>query len=294
MNILLTGGSGFLGSALARRWVGDGHALTLLLRPASSLRRIEALQGRVAIERFDNDDSLRASVARAQPDLVVHTACSYGRRGESALQTFDANTRFGMVLLDALLAGPARGVHVVNTGSVLAPEVSAYAMSKHQFSQWGRALARDNPAQLRFVDVRLQHMYGPDDDASKFTTHVLHACRRGEARLALTAGQQRRDFIYIDDVVDAYECIRANPGALDTLHSIDVGSGEAPTVREFVETVRELTGSGTVLDFGAVPYRANEAMHCCADVTTLQALGWTRRHSLRQGIQKTIDREFHS
>jgi CDP-paratose synthetase len=291
VNILLTGGSGFLGSALAARWMADGHALTLLLRPSSSLRRLEALRESVHIVRCKGDDDIAAAVREAAPDVVVHTACSYGRRGESTLQTFDANTRLGLLLVGAALEGGDRRIDFVNTGTVLAPHVNAYALSKRQFSDWGALLARRDPARLRFVNVRLQHMYGPHDDETKFTTHVIRALRRNEPRLALTAGEQRRDFVYIDDVVDAYETIRAHLDGFDAATDIDLGFGEAPTVRQFVETAHALAGSTTVLDFGAVPYRPDEAMHCQADVAALARLGWRPRFGLREGLLKTIETE---
>ncbi len=71
----------------------------------------------------------------------MHTACSYGRKGESPLDVLDANLRFGMLLLQAALdATPRDGgpVALLNTGTVLAPDVSLYALSKTQFSAWGR------------------------------------------------------------------------------------------------------------------------------------------------------------
>lgn len=295
MRILLTGGSGFLGSALAARWTADGHALTLLLRPTSSLKRLQALHGRMRVARCEGDAEVAAAVREAAPEVIVHTACSYGRRGESTLQTFDANTRLGLLLAGAALDGAAdRRVDFINTGTVLAPHVNAYALSKRQFSDWGALLAHREPARLRFVNVRLQHMYGPHDDESKFTSHVIRACRRNEPRLALTAGEQRRDFVYIDDVVDAYETIRAHIDAFDAACDIDVGSGEAPTVRHFVETAHALAGSVTALDFGTVPYRPDEAMHCQADVAALGRLGWRPRVGLREGLLKTIETEFGS
>src|SRR5690606_3546497 len=117
---------------------------------------------------------------------------------------------------------------------------------------------------LQFVNIRLQHMYGPGDDPSKFTSHVFHACQRHQPQLALTAGEQRRDFIYIEDVVSAYGVVAGKLNELSTSDQVDVGSGNAPSVRSFVEQVHLLTGSRTELKFGAIPYRANEAMLCQA------------------------------
>lgn len=206
-------------------------------------------------------------------------------------QLIDANLRLGLLLLESLQK-TERPVTFINTGSVLAPEVSPYALTKFQFTQWGRFVAAQSAGQLRFINVLLQHMYGPGDHPSKFTTHVLHVCHRNERTLELTAGGQNRDFIYIDDVVTAYAKLLDQCTSLEPIVDIDIGSGIAPTIREFVETVHRLTASKTMLSFGALPYRSNEAMHCQADIAAMKSFGWIPKFDLEAGLKKTIEMEF--
>ena len=291
MKILLTGASGFLGSALALYWLNAGHQVALLLRPTSKLDRMRGLEASFDVGRCMADVEVVDFVKKVQPEAVVHTACSYGRQGESSLQLFDSNLRLGLVLLQSL-QNAAQPVSFINTGSALVSEVSLYALSKNQFSQWGSMLASQSSGQLRFINVQLQHMYGPGDDASKFTTHVLHACQRNDPQLKLTAGEQTRDFIYIEDVVTAYDTLLTQRNQLDTVQDIEVGSGVAPTIRQFVETAHHLTESRTKLLFGALPYRINEAMHCLANVARMSHLGWAPAFNLTAGLKKTIELEF--
>jgi len=291
VKILLTGASGFLGSALALHWHKAGHQVALLLRPTSKLDRLRGLEASFDIGRCTTDAEVAAFVKQVQPEVVVHTACAYGRQGETSLQLFDANLRLGLVILQALQHA-AQPVSFINTGSALAPDVSPYALSKNQFAQWGRMLATQSGGQLRFINVLLQHMYGPGDDASKFTTHVLHACHRNDPVLKLTAGEQARDFIYIDDVVSAYDTLLTQRHQLNTVQDIEVGSGVAPSIRQFVESAHRLTASRTELLFGALPYRANEAMHCQANVARMTQLGWVPAFDLNAGLKKTIELEF--
>lgn len=294
MKILLTGGSGFLGSALARHLLAAGHAVALLLRPTSALQRLGHAAAGMAICRGSSDGEILAFVQAQQPDVVLHTACCYGRQGETALQLWDTNLRLGLLLqqgLQAVQAGTGRRGLLVHFGSALAPEVSVYALSKAQFAAWGSSLARAGGP--RFLNLLLQHMYGPGDDPGKFSSQVLRACRSHQPTLALTAGAQRRDFIHVDDVVRACALllqpqVQAQLGDADEL---ELGSGEAPTLRSFVETVHRLTASRTTLQFGALPYRANEAMHCQADIGRLRALGWAPRLGLHDGLQHTLDNE---
>lgn len=293
MRILLTGASGFLGSALAKHLQLAGHELALLIRPTSKLNSLNSLDQHFEIGRCDTDAEIDAFVQYTKPDVVIHTACAYGRRGESTSEILDTNVRLGLVTLQALLRN-SNQITFINTGTVLMPNVSLYALSKHQFAEWGRILALQTEGKLRFVNVQLQHMYGPGDDHKKFTAHVLGTCLRNEPELDLTAGEQRRDFIYIDDVVSAYRVLAEQHNQLQTVCDIEVGSGVAPTVREFVETAHRLTGSRTQLNFGRLPYRPNEAMLCQADISQMQALGWEPSFDLHAGLSKTIELEFHT
>jgi len=291
LNIFLTGASGFLGSVVALHWLHAGHQVALLLRPNSKLDRLQGLHASFDIGRCTTDEEVAAFVKRVQPEVVVHTACAYGRQGETSLQLFDANLRLGLVLIQAL-QNAAEPVTFINSGSALAPEVSPYALSKNQFAQWGRMLATQNTGAFQFINVLLQHMYGPGDDASKFTTHVLHACHRNDPVLKLSAGEQARDFIYIDDVVSAYDTLLMQRHQLEPAQDMDVGSGVAPSIRQFVESAHRLSGSRTELLFGAIPYRANEAMHCLANLERMAQLGWTPAFDLDAGLKKTIELEF--
>jgi CDP-paratose synthetase len=292
MRILLTGASGFLGSALAIHLHEAGYQLSLLLRPTSKLDRLNNLACYFDIGRCATDADVDAFVTRTKPDVVIHTACAYGRQGETPSQILDANLRIGLVVLQALLR-LGSPVTFISTGTVLMPNVSLYALSKHQFLEWARAIAHQSAGKVKFVNVLLQHMFGPGDDASKFTTHVLQTCHRNAPELDLTGGEQRRDFIYIDDVVSAYRVLAEQHDQLDTVCDIEVGSGVAPPVREFVETVHRLTCSRTQLNFGRLPYRPNEAMHCQANIARMQALGWNLRFDLSSGLKKTIELEFN-
>lgn len=294
MRIILTGGSGFLGGALARGLQDAGHEVALLMRPTSSSRRLAGRSFKIG--RYSSDDEIRAFVEQIKPHVIIHTACAYGRQGEGLLELMDVNVRLGLVLLQAMQeaaidaqAGPPC---FINAGSALPPEVSAYALSKYQFAQWGHCAARTGSGRLQFINVELQHMYGPGDDVSKFTTHVLHACHDNEPFLKLTAGTQCRDFIYIDDVVQAYLAILEHLEQLAVGVDVPVGTGVAVSVRDYVEAAHRLCQSQTELQFGALPYRANEPMHCLADLTLMKGLGWAPHYDLRSGLQRMIEQEF--
>lgn len=285
--VILTGATGFLGSHLARRWVADGYRVVVLARDPAHLRRIGDLPV-LARPAATDLDALLAD--QAPLHAVVHCATCYGRGSESDATIFDINLAFPVKLLDATARA---GVPLfLNTDTTLPAEINAYSLSKAQFRAWGQYIARRS--HTRFVNVRLEHFFGPGDDDSKFSAHVIRSCLANVPELALTAGEQRRDFIFIDDAVDAYALLLDRASALDGgFQEYSLGSGTAVTIRDFVERVHRLTGSRTQLRFGAIPYREHEVMHSAADTGRLHALGWQPRHPLDAGLQKTIDEERH-
>lgn len=286
MRILLTGATGFLGSSLAKTLHSEGHELIILKRRTSSLRRIEPITRDIVMYDLEGLDFSVPFGMHGRVDTVIHTATCYGRGGELPDQIFETNTKLPLKLLQA---ASVSGTDVfINSDTSLDKDLNAYSLSKKQFAEWGRFYSDRHG--IQFLNLRLEHFYGPGDDKSKFTTHVIMRCLENAPELKLTLGEQKRDFIYIDDVVSAYLAVLAGREVFsERFVEMDVGSGAVVTIREFVETVWRLSGSRTKLAFGAVPYRQGEVMFAQADISSLRALGWEASHSLEQGLKLTME-----
>lgn len=288
--VLLTGATGYLGSYLAKAFVKAGHKVVVLARKTSNLSRIISIVP--SLQVFNTEDGLEVPFrSLGHVHAVVHAATCYGRDGETPLEVFEANTVFPLRLLEAATNFGADSFF--NTDTVLNEYISTYALSKHQFAEWGRNFA--NAGALKFINIHLEHLYGPGDDAGKFTTHVIRSCLNNVPEIKLTAGEQKRDFVHVDDVVRAYSCLLDNTSELGLgYHKFSIGSGQAVSVREFVNKVHRLTNSRSKLLFGALPYRKNEVMQSQADTSRLEESGWCCQMSLEQGLQQTIDLERQS
>jgi len=291
MKILITGATGFLGSALAFALANSEHKLFLLTRPQSNLSRINNPSLLEQVRCCNSDKEIKLLVHEIQPEIVIHNACSYGRLGEDAIELVNVNIKLGLLIIQALIKNDKPSTFI-NTGTILKDDVSFYAISKNQFSQWGEVSARKSLGILRFINLRLQHMYGPGDSISKFTTYVLHSCHQNITTLELSPGKQKRDFIYIDDVVSAFLILISKKDELDLFVNIDVGSGVSPTIQKFVRVVHKLTKSKTQLIFGALEYRDNEPMLCRANTKVMQSFGWKPQYDLEAGLLKMIEIEF--
>lgn len=288
MRIFLTGVTGYLGSHLAASLLANGCEIVGLKRKSSSLRRIESILPELALHDVEEVDMSNLFSQHGKIDAVIHTATCYGRNGESATQVLEANLLYPLKLMDAAVAS---GVGLfMNTDTVLDKYLNPYALSKGQFAEWGRYFSWQK--KIRFLNLKLEHFYGPGDDQSKFTTHVINSCLANLPELKLTLGEQQRDFIYIEDVVAAYLLLLDHRESFEeSFVEFEVGSGAAITIRQFVETIHRLAASTTRLDFGALPYRAGEAMFSQADTSALQALGWHCRYNIETGLKLAIDQE---
>jgi CDP-paratose synthetase len=284
--ILLTGATGYLGSCLAKALISKGHKLIILKRKNSSLLRIKSI---IQMVDFYNTENLDYSVpfnAHGKIDAVIHTATCYGRRGETPIEVLEANIEFPLRLMDA---AKVAGVRIfINTDTILDKYLNLYSLSKSQLLEWGKFFSINN--KMFFVNMRLQHFYGPGDEDSKFTMYVMNSCLKNVPELKLTLGEQKRDFIYIDDVISAYLIILEKlEGFPDFFNEFHVGSGSAVSIREFVEKVHHLTQSQTHLAFGCVPYRKGEVMSSRANIEALVKLGWFCKTNLEEGLKLVIE-----
>jgi len=286
MKVLLTGATGFLGSHLLQALLEAGHDLIILKRSFSDTWRINRFMDDICCYDLDTITLKDLFQRHGKIDTIIHTATNYGRNGETASEIFETNASFPLNLLET--AASLNTDTFFNTDTVLYNHLNYYALSKNHFKEWGRHFALMN--RIRFVNIKLEHMYGPNDDDSKFTDWVVQNFLNDISELPLTKGEQKRDFIYIDDVVHAYLTLLDNCLATkDNYLEYHLGSGNTITIRKFVETLHLLTNSSTQLNFGAIPYRVNETMNSCADISKLRQLGWKPECELTIGLKKLID-----
>jgi nucleoside-diphosphate-sugar epimerase len=281
--VLLAGGTGYLGSRMMEALLDAGHRLVVLKRPSSSLARITRFLGLGLVELRDVDDPLEG----VRADAVLHCATDYGRSGQGRESMVEANVLFPLRLLGWAATHGVRAF--LNADTALPPVTSDYALSKAQFRQW---LERDSAPPVR-VNAAIEHFYGPHDDPSRFVSHVIQRLLAQAPRLELTAGEQERDFIHVDDVVTALaRMLDWSAQAPAGLHRFEVGTGQTISIRGLVERIRDLTGNqATRLAFGALPYRPGEVMKSHADIGALTGLGWRPIIPLEEGLRRTIEAE---
>jgi len=286
--VLLTGATGFLGSHLLGMLLKKGYKVIVAKRSTSDAWRISNLLSQVVSYDVDIDGMLEKAFTEQPIDIVIHTACGYGRNGESICEVVESNLNFGLKLLDACLK-----YHVptfCNTDTLLDKHVNDYALSKCQLTEW----LQQKSNQIQVINMKLEHMYGPKDDSTKFVSWLLSQLKEGVAEVQLTSGEQLRDFIYIDDVVSAYMIVLGKAAELSEYSEFEVGTGHSIPVKSFIQSLKKAYegrfGSSSVfLNFGAIPYRDGEVMEFKVDNSALSSLDWKPAYSLAQGLKLVVE-----
>jgi CDP-paratose synthetase len=283
MRILITGGTGYLGKSFINKINALGWDVVYLLREGSQ----KSFDG--ACYDFSSGGVDRLLNKEKSFDVVFHAATCYGRDNESVSEVNKININLPLMLLEKISS--AYPITFINIDTKLNSNVNLYSYTKRTFAEYIKFL---NIANLRFLNLRLEHFFGPGAPQSNFITFLIRCFMRGDKSLSLTDGDQARDFIYIDDVISCLVFL-INASKKNLLNysylTLEVGSGEAIRIKDIVILIKELCLSNTKLDFGALPYRENESMLSKANIDPLKAMGWKPAINLVDGLKFTIKYE---
>jgi nucleoside-diphosphate-sugar epimerase len=300
MRVLVTGATGFVGANLVRRLHADGHVVHALVQRASSRWRLQGLRTRLRLHEagLESRSAVEAVVRRVRPEWVFHLA-AYG--AYSWQTDLDRMVRTNVVgTMNLVRACLRTGVAaLVNTGSSseygfkdhppgerewLDPN-SHYAVTKAAQTLFCRHTAIREGVHL--PTLRLYSVYGPWEEPGRLVpTLVLHGMER---RLPpLVAPDVARDYVYTDDVSDAF--VRAAAVAGQERGAVyNVGSGRQTTLAEVVDVVRRLMRVDAEPVWGSMPGRAWDTTVWVADNARIRAaLGWEPRHDLEDGLGRMV------
>ncbi len=289
MKILVTGGTGFLGRNLIKHFLRSSNLVALVTRDPEKVKQLSFNDSEdLYVIDSSSFSSLKNGFESFNPDLIIHTACCYGRNNEDDNFMFESNYEFGVNIFN--LANNNSKKAFINIGTSLDKHTNIYSLLKYQFVEFCNAVSKKK-TDVKFINIKLEHMYGPGDDETKFTAYIVNSCLKNIKSLDLTYGEQTRDMIYIDDVVSGIQAIMDNVQVLNNNEEIGLGFGIATSIQDFVKKVAYLSNSKTKLNFGALDYREKEMMHSVADVSRLKQFGWTPKYDLEKGILDYIEKE---
>lgn len=283
MKCIVLGGTGFLGSALIRELLCCGHEVICLVRSGSSLKCLEDVKSQITLW---NMDSLSAeAISRENIDVAYNLACRYIGGNTTNLEIVDANYRVPSQFLFDCIDGNVSRFITIGTG--LPDDFNLYAITKKQFADLGKYYVAEQERRnqvFSFCNVELERFFGEGEPEERFVPAMINRLFCNED-LLLTAGDQKRDFVYIADVLEVL--IKLAEIDVPRYMDIPLGSGQGPTIREVIEYLHQITHSKSKLCFGAVEKRFHEP-DSIADLSKLHELGLEIHYDWKQGMQRVV------
>ncbi len=301
---LVTGGAGFIGSHLVDRLIDDEWEVLAVddlskghLDRLAEARRI----GHVHFHQLDIcSPEFREAVRRFAPDVIHHLAAQSGVRPSVEDPLFDARVNvLGTVnVLQAAAESEAQRVVFASSGGAMFGEVpgdpvtedapalpdAPYGISKKIVEDYFRYYRQT--AGVDYVILALGNIYGPRQDPFGEAGVVAIFSRLmldGRRPVVNGDGEQARDYVYIDDTVDAF----ARAGEIGGGTRLNIGTGVATTVNELFALIAEAAGYSGEPEYG--PAKPGDLARSVIDASAAKAhLGWEPWTGLPAGISKTV------
>ena len=302
---LVTGGAGFIGSHLVDRLIDDDWEVLAVddlskghLDRLAEARRI----GRVHFHQLDiGSDEFRAAVRRFEPDVIHHLAAQSGVRPSVEDPLFDARVNIlGTInVLQAAAESEVQRVVFASSGGAMFGEVpgapaaedapafpdSPYGISKKIVEDYFRYYRQ--VAGVDYAILALGNVYGPRQDPHGEAGVVAIFSRLmldGRRPVVNGDGEQARDYVYIDDIVDAF----ARAGEIGGGVRLNIGTGIPSTVNELYALIADSAGYEGPPEFG--PAKDGDLARSVIDASAARAhLGWEPWTELAVGIAKTVE-----
>jgi len=297
---LVLGATGLAGSALVRRFLDDGWAVSATVRSLEAAARIEdALRGARIIQLVDALDcaAVLALLLDEPPDVLVNCVSSNPMvTGDAARVYGDGNLTAVAVALDACRRAGINRAIVFGSGSEYAPAdrplderaplgaTTLYAATK----AGGTALAHyfRNVEGLDVAVVRPFSIYGPRERLHRLVPYLITALLREEP-VEMSSGKQRRDYLHVDDLADGLVKLAGHPGPLP--EHLNFAGSEQHTVLDLATTLRAITGSEAPLLIDARPPNPGDQLVFLGDSTRArEMLDWHPAFDLRAGLAATV------
>ncbi len=297
--ILVTGAAGFIGANLARFFLKEGAQVSILTRKESNKWRIKDILKSLDERCVDilEYDKLEKTVRAIRPEIVLHTAVWGGYHFQQDTEKIMKVNVLGTChMARACLKTGFQAF--INTGSsseyglknramsekdCLEP-VTDYAVAKASSTLFCQALAQR--LCLPFVTLRLFSAYGYYEDPTRFISSVIVDCLKNRNPKVSTP-EPVRDFVFIEDIVQAYVQAIRMPHKHGEIFNI--GTGKQHNLGEAAQEIFKLTGGKFKALWGSVDNTRIEPKNWKADISlALKSLDWQPEHNFRQGLKKTI------
>ena len=266
MHIVLTGGTGFIGSHLARKLVENQHQLTLIVREGSDISSLANIAPAVRYVTHDGSyDSLRPAFSETTVDAVIHLAAfsQFDSDADDIAPMIAANLTFGSQLLEAMAQYHCS--YIINTGTFSEHKDSAtytpccfYASTKHAFSAIVDYYCQERD--ITALTLKLTDSYGAHDPRPKLFQFLAESYKKGQP-LDMTPGQQTIYLTHVDDICSAYIIgLEHLKNQTKQSHEQFFVAGNPHRLQDVVESYQKITARHMTINWGGIDYRPSQVM----------------------------------
>jgi len=298
-SVFITGANGFVGASLTRALIKQNYSVHILNHSQTLSWRLKKIKEKITIHKGDVTDfqTLKKIVKKVNPDYIIHLATYGAYHFQTELDKIVETNIIGTKnLLEASKDIPYKSF--INTGSSseygykgipirendFCDPVSYYAATKLAATNLCKVFSQINNKPI--VTFRLFSVYGPYEAPTRLVPAVIKALIKNEI-IKLSPGSQRRDFIYVDDVCNAY-LIALKLGNELQGEICNIGTGIEYTNDELVKKLFNVVNRKTVVKKGAYPKRNWDTPHWKTDTTRMNMLlQWEPAYSLDKGLAST-------
>jgi len=301
LKILITGATGFIGANLTHFFLFNGNDVAITLRNESNTWRISDIKDDLTVFTMDitNLGHVKDVFTSYKPDVVINASAYGGYHFEKNLwQIFNVNLYGTINLVETFLK--SNSSLLINTGTSseygfkekpmhendqLEP-YGPYAVSKAASTLYCRSRSLEEGRKI--VTFRLFSPYGYYEEPHRLIPYVLLSAMRS-SKLQMNNPNSVRDFIFIDDISQAYGCLIERMDSIDGGEIFNLGSGLETSVNKIVEIAENITGRELKIDWQHSEERiGDKATHWVADISKIMAvLNWKPKYSLEEGLSKT-------
>jgi len=299
MQILITGGAGFIGSHIAEHFQGKANVRVLDNLRTGYLKNLEGLDVEFIEGSITDRDAVKTAVKGV--DYVFHLGAmiSVPESMEKTVECVRINAEGTLIVLEeSAAAGVKKLCHsssaaiygdnptVPKLESMLPEPKSPYAVTKLDGEYYCKMFADEG--WLETACMRYFNVFGPrQDPTSAYAAAIPIFIEKAINNQPVTIfgdGEQTRDFIYVKDIVAANAYLAQTPGLTSVYN---VAYGKRQTINDIAKNIIKLTNSSSKIEY--LPVRAGDVKHSMASVEKITEAGFTPTSDFETGLQKTIE-----
>lgn len=305
MKILITGGTGFVGSNLANTLVVEDHEIILLIRNKNKLNNIKTTD-RISIDYIDvtNFSELSESILRHKPDVIFHLAgeTSHKQSFENPLYDVDVNTKSTLAILETIRNNSLPCKFILGSTFIVIGKPTQLPIDENSVCNpttiyGSNRLTSEyyckiyhNLFNIDTIVFRITNSFGPLEQYKTPTKNALnfliYQAHKGNEISIYNKGEFYRDLVYVSDVISALKTIM-DKGVSGNLYWI--ASGTKTWFRDIGKWLHELTDTNVKYVDSPTYTSKVDVGNFLVDNSKLCSLGWKPTISAKEGIIKTLD-----